>query len=70
MSFKKSKEDVEICVGDVIQCKGCSFKVNKIISQFVYQMDGKTHYDIEFYGEHNEYHYWKSYFDGGCVLRP
>lgn len=60
---------MEIRVGDVIQCKGYSFKINKIIFQFVYQMDGKTHYDIEFYDEHNGYHHWKSYFDGGCVLR-
>lgn len=60
---------MEIRVGDFIQCKSHTFKVCKIISQFDYQMDGKTHYDIEFYDERKKYHHWKSYFDGGCVLR-
>ena len=56
---------MEVSVGDTICALGYSFTVGQIIYQDCF--DGK--YDVEFLDDHDGYHYWKSEFDGGYIVK-
>ena len=61
--------------GDIVNCRGISSKIDKIISQyhdFDYDEKGnikKTYYGIEFFDDEGVYRYWKQRFDGGNLVK-
>ena len=56
---------MEIRIGDSISALGYTFEVGKII----YQDCFNNNYDLEFLDPDGGYHYWKSEFDGGRIIR-
>ena len=52
-------------VGDSITALGFTFEVDEII----YQDCFNGYYDVEFLDPSGGYHYWKSEFDGGHIIK-
>lgn len=66
----------KVMPGDVISCKGNSWRVKEVLSQDVYKdedsgkygIEDRSYIDLEFKDTNGGYHHWKSNIDSGTVL--